>query len=109
MLDFNNIINEIFKTPPSLYLLPFLQLLLLLLPPPAPSVLAVLVLVLLGCLFYPLYCLPITSFKDIWDVPSLNKKVEEEIKVEEKVKVENKEDKEDKNSNIPTRRLRYII
>ena len=42
-------------------------------------------------------------FRDIWDIPLLNKEVEEEIKIK------NKEEEEKKDSNIPASRLRYII
>jgi hypothetical protein len=45
----------------------------------------------------------ITSSGDIWDVPSLNKEVEEEVEVE------NKEEEGDKDSNISTSGLGYII
>ena len=90
MLDFNDLVNEIFKTPspPSfLHLLPLPQLLLPLLPP-AP--------VLLGRLFCPLYRPPVTSSGDIWDVLLLDKDEDED------------KDENDKD-NVPTGRPGYII
>ena len=99
MSDFNNIIDEIFKTPPSLlHLRPLPQLPLPLLPPPpAPSAPAALVLALLGHLSRPSRRPPVASSRDIWDVPSSDKKVEEE------------KEKKEENSNIPTSRLMYVI
>ena len=98
MSDFNNIIDEILKTPPFLlYLRPLLQLLPPLLLPPAPSALAVLALAPLGRLFCPSRRPPVASSGDIWDVPSSNKEVEEE-----------KEEEEEEDNNTPTSRLIYV-
>ena len=103
MLDFNDIINEILKTPSplSLYLLPFL---LPLLPPPAPSAASILSTPasLAPPLNYHSYLLrppPVTSFKDIWDIPSLKEEEQEQ----------EQEDKENKDNNAPASRPRYII
>ena len=128
MLDSNNLINKIFKSPSPfpflLYLPPFLLLLLLLLlllPPSAlsafyvPSVPSI--LVLLGRLSCFLRCLPVALSRDIWDVPSLNEESKDknedenkgkskgEDKDKDKDKNKDKDEDEDKDS-IPTNRLR---
>ena len=53
----------------------------------------------LSRLFYHLYCPPVASFKDIWDVPLSDKDRDKD-----KDKNENK-----KKDNVPVNRLRYII
>ena len=75
MLNFNNIINKILKTPSplSLYLPPLLLLLPLL---PAPSAASTLftpagLALPLGRHSCPLYPPPVASSGDIWDVPLL--------------------------------------
>ena len=77
MLDFNDIIDEILKTPRSPPHLPPLPQ-----PPPptpfAPSAPAGLVLAPLGRLSRPSCRPPVASSGDIWDVPSSDEEMKEE-------------------------------
>ena len=101
MSNFNNIINKILKTP-SPPLSPHLPPLLLLLPlstpsaASAPSTLAP----PLGRCSCPLRPPPITSSRDIQDIPLLEEKEQEE---------EGEKDKEEDNNNAPASGPRYII
>ena len=105
MLDFNDIINKIFKTPsplsphfPPLPLLPP--------PPPAPSAASTPsapagLAPPLGRRSRPLCPPPVASSGDIWDVPLLE---EEEWEQEQE-----QEDEEDKDNDAPAGGPRYII
>ena len=98
MLDFNDIIDEILKTPPRSppHLPPLPQ------PPPppppptpfAPSAPAGLVLAPLGRLSRPSCRSPVASSGDIWDVPSSD---------------EVKEEKEEQDGDAPADELGYVI
>ena len=120
MLDFNDIIDEILKTPPrsSPHLPPLPQP-----PPPTPfasSAPAGLVLAPLDRLSRPSCRPPVASPGDIWDVSSSDEEVkkeeeEEEVKKEEEEEVEKeeeevkKEEKEEEDGDAPVGGLGYVI